>query len=184
MMMFSRSLLVKSTGQAAAAVVTAVLLSIAVATVPARGQSEVRVLVNDDPITSYDISTRAQMLRVFSRGTQGDKEAVEQLIDERLMLQEAARLRMVVSDAEVDEEFADRAKKAGTTPEVFGQAMRQAGVDPETFRAFLRANKLSNRVFDIYESIVDACCDAWIALTKAPERIRSIATRPWAKVNV
>ncbi|HWT30330.1 MAG TPA: peptidylprolyl isomerase [Propylenella sp.] len=146
MMMFSRSLLVKSTGQAAAAVVTAVLLSIAVATVPARGQSEVRVLVNDDPITSYDISTRAQMLRVFSRGTQGDKEAVEQLIDERLMLQEAARLRMVVSDAEVDEEFADRAKKAGTTPEVFGQAMRQAGVDPETFRDFLRANKAWSQI--------------------------------------
>jgi len=39
-------------------------------------------------------------------------------------------------------------------------------------------------VFESYQSIVNACCDAWIALTNAPERIRSIATRPWAKVNV
>jgi peptidyl-prolyl cis-trans isomerase SurA len=114
--------------------------------VPALGQSAVRVLVNDDAITTHDIKTRAQMLRVFSRGAQGEKEAVEQLIDERLMLQEADRLRMVVSDAEVDQEFADRAKKAGTTPEVFSQAMRQAGIDPQTFKTYLRANKAWSQI--------------------------------------
>ena len=54
----------------------------------------------------------------------------------------------------------------------------------ENIWQFLRQNFLSHRVFESYRSIVDACCDAWIALTNAPERIRSIATRPWAKVNV
>jgi transposase len=54
----------------------------------------------------------------------------------------------------------------------------------ENIWQFLRQNYLSHRVFESYQSIVDACCDAWIALTNAPERIRSIATRPWAKVNV
>lgn len=48
---------------------------------------------------------------------------------------------------------------------------------------FLRQNKLSIRVFDGYEHIVDACCDAWNDLTAAPQRIASIATRPWASVN-
>ncbi len=124
--------------------VAAMLLPAAI--VPAMGQSAVRVLVNDEPITTHDIKTRTQMLRVFSQGTQGEKEAIEQLIDERLMLQEAERLRMVVSDAEVDQEFADRAKKAGTTTEVFSQAMRQAGVDPETFKNFLRANKAWSQI--------------------------------------
>ena len=52
----------------------------------------------------------------------------------------------------------------------------------ENIWQFLRQNYLSHRVFESYQSI--ACCDAWIALTNAPERIRSIATRPWAKVNV
>ena len=89
------------------------LMLLPAAVMPAFGQSAIRVLVNDDAITTHDIKTRAQMLRVFSRGAQGEKEAVEQLIDEKLMLQEAERLRMVVSDAEVDQEFADRAKKAG-----------------------------------------------------------------------
>jgi transposase len=54
----------------------------------------------------------------------------------------------------------------------------------ENIWQFRRQNYLSHRVFESYQSIVDACCDAWIALTNAPERIRSIATRPWAKVNV
>src|SRR3712207_4996343 len=57
----------------------------------ALGQSSVRILVNDQPITSQDIKSRTQMLRVFSRGQQGEKEAIEQLIDERLQLQEAKR---------------------------------------------------------------------------------------------
>jgi len=46
---------------------------------------------------------------------------------------------------------------------------------------FLRQNYLSNRVFDTYRDIVDACCDAWQALMQQPERITSIATREWAK---
>ena len=46
---------------------------------------------------------------------------------------------------------------------------------------FLRQNHLANRVFDTYTAIVDACCEAWNALTANPDRIRSIATREWAK---
>jgi transposase len=46
---------------------------------------------------------------------------------------------------------------------------------------YLRQNYLSNRVFETYEAIVDACCDAWNALMAKPERVRSIAERDWAK---
>ncbi len=109
-------------------------------TQPAAAQSSVKILVNDEPITSQDVKNRTAMLRVFSRGKQGEKDAIEQLIDERLMMQEAKRRSMVASDEKVDEEFASRAKDAKLGPEKFSQAMRQAGFDPETFRDFLRAN--------------------------------------------
>lgn len=49
---------------------------------------------------------------------------------------------------------------------------------------FLRQNQLSNRVFDSYPAIVDACCDAWNKLAAEPGRIQSIATRPWATVTI
>jgi hypothetical protein len=45
------------------------------------------------------------------------------------------------------------------------------------------ANKLSNRVFENYDAIVDACCEAWNDLIAAPERIASIAIRPWASIS-
>jgi transposase len=45
---------------------------------------------------------------------------------------------------------------------------------------FLRQNYLANRVFETYEAIVDACCDAWNKLIAEPARITSLATREWA----
>jgi hypothetical protein len=48
---------------------------------------------------------------------------------------------------------------------------------------YLRGNKLSHRVWDTYEAILEACAEAWRFLMADPKRIRSIATRSWAWVN-
>ena len=53
----------------------------------------------------------------------------------------------------------------------------------ENIWQFLRQNHLSNRVFESYTDIVDACCAAWNALIEEPKRITSIATRDWASVS-
>jgi transposase len=45
---------------------------------------------------------------------------------------------------------------------------------------YLRQNQLSNRVYENYEAIVEACCDAWNKLTAETGRIKSTATREWA----
>jgi peptidyl-prolyl cis-trans isomerase SurA len=131
----------------------------------ASAQSAIRVLVNDDPITTFEVQNRTRMLRLFSGGRAGEEQALEQLIDERLMLQEAARRGVTVSDEEVDSELAGRARQAGATAEQFRQAFAQAGVDPETFRSFLRANiawgeivraRLRSSADDVSESEVAA----------------------------
>ncbi len=54
----------------------------------------------------------------------------------------------------------------------------------ENIWQYLRQNQLSNRVFESYDAIVDACCEAWNALTAEPGRIQSIATRQWASVTL
>ena len=48
---------------------------------------------------------------------------------------------------------------------------------------FLRANKLANRLYDTYEAIVDACCEAWSDFVNAPGLIKSITVRSWAHVS-
>lgn len=50
----------------------------------------------------------------------------------------------------------------------------------ENIWQFLRQTYLSNRVFETYEDIVDACCKAWNKLLAETGRITSIATREWA----
>ena len=47
----------------------------------------------------------------------------------------------------------------------------------ERVRLYLRERPLSHRLLDSCNAIVDACCDAWNALT--PERLRSLAAYPW-----
>jgi len=45
---------------------------------------------------------------------------------------------------------------------------------------YLRQNWLSNRVFETYDDILDAGCDAWNRLIAQPETITSIGSRDWA----
>jgi transposase len=49
---------------------------------------------------------------------------------------------------------------------------------------YLRQNFLDHRVFEGYEQIVDACCDAWNRFANNPEIVKSITSRQWGKVNV
>ena len=51
----------------------------------------------------------------------------------------------------------------------------------ENIWQYLRQNQLANRIFENYDDIVEACCDAWNRLVAQPERITSISTRAWAQ---
>ena len=49
----------------------------------------------------------------------------------------------------------------------------------ENIWQFLRHTWQSNRVFETYEAIVDAACEAWNRLTAMPEKIKSTGLRAW-----
>lgn len=49
----------------------------------------------------------------------------------------------------------------------------------ENIWQYLRHNFLAGLVFDTYDEIVDACCNAWNALIAETGRIQSIASRDW-----
>ena len=44
---------------------------------------------------------------------------------------------------------------------------------------YLRERYLSHRLLEDYEAVVDACCQAWTALTEEPGRIQSLTSYPW-----
>ena len=53
----------------------------------------------------------------------------------------------------------------------------------ENIWQYLRANYLSNRVFENYEAIVEATCEAWNKLISQPQTITSIVMRDWEHVG-
>ncbi len=50
----------------------------------------------------------------------------------------------------------------------------------ENIWQYLHQTHLSNRVFDSYDAIIDAACDAWNQLIDKPWKIMSIGMREWA----
>lgn len=54
----------------------------------------------------------------------------------------------------------------------------------ENIWEYLRKNKLANSIFETYDDIVEACCNAWSFFASDPEAVSSITSRDWAKVNV
>jgi transposase len=48
---------------------------------------------------------------------------------------------------------------------------------------YMKATRLSNRIFPDIDAVIDACCEAWNAVIAEPGRIRSICSEPWAKVT-
>lgn len=53
----------------------------------------------------------------------------------------------------------------------------------ENIWQYMRANWLSNQVFETYKDIIDAACSAWLKLVNLPETITSIGLRDWAHVG-
>ena len=53
----------------------------------------------------------------------------------------------------------------------------------ENIWQYLRANWHPDRVFETYDDIIDAACDAWNKLTAQPAVITSIGMRDWAHVG-
>ena len=49
---------------------------------------------------------------------------------------------------------------------------------------YLRGNRLSHKVRDAHDAILDACCHAWNSLAEEPQRLTSITNRSWAKAVI
>jgi transposase len=53
----------------------------------------------------------------------------------------------------------------------------------ENIWQYLRQNWLSNRVFEDYDAILDAGCEAWRRLVRQPDAVKSIGLRKWAHTS-
>ncbi len=105
------------------------------------------VLVNDVPISNYDISARAALLRLQgASSSQATTRAENELIDEALQRAEAQRAGISVTSAEVDGALQTIAGRSNLTVSQLGQALRQRGVDLASLRDSIEAQMLWDQV--------------------------------------
>ena len=107
--------------------------------VEAQAGASIKAVVNKVPITSNQVKRRAAFLKL--RRIKGNlrKQALEELIEEQLKMQEARRLRVVVSDKEVDQAYRNFAKSNKIPMKAFERILRQSGATPRGFKAYIRA---------------------------------------------
>ncbi len=105
-------------------------------------------VVNDDPISFTDVRQRARLLLLSLGGQQPTPEqiqrfttqALEQLIDEKLQLQEAAEYEVEISDTEIASSIARLAQQSGITRDDLVQSLIQSGVNPISLEEQTRAD--------------------------------------------
>jgi peptidyl-prolyl cis-trans isomerase SurA len=105
---------------------------------PSFAQSSIRVKVDDQPITSYDIQQRTRLLQMTGVPG-GQKAATEELIDETIQFIEAAKMGISVSDGRVDVAIEDISNRLKMTPKQLAQALAEQGVDIATLRRRIKA---------------------------------------------
>jgi peptidyl-prolyl cis-trans isomerase SurA len=96
-----------------------------------------KITVNGDPITDFQIEQRLKLFQL--EGRSGRQAAQKELIDEAIMVQEARRLGITVSDAQLDDAFLSVARNIKLSPDKLREVLAASGVNPETLRDRLRA---------------------------------------------
>ena len=107
----------------------------------------VAALVNDEPISFFDVRQRAQMLMV-TLSVQPSPEvlqqllgnALEQLIDEKLQLQAAEEIELEVSKDRMENSLNRIAEQSGSSMEQLTEEFNRAGISMSTLENQIRAD--------------------------------------------
>ncbi|WP_040676650.1 SurA N-terminal domain-containing protein [Nitratireductor pacificus] len=116
------------------------------------GATEIRYVVNNAPITSYDIDRRVAFLRLQREGGNLRDKASEQMIDQTLRTQEMRRLNVNIPNEMVEQAYQRFASGNRMTASQLNQVLAQAGVTADHFKEFIRSQIGWSRVLQARNS--------------------------------
>ncbi|MCZ8259634.1 MAG: SurA N-terminal domain-containing protein [Beijerinckiaceae bacterium] len=97
-------------------------------------------LVNNSPVTTFDVEQRMRIASMTERRRLDRKAAIQELIDDQVKLIEARRVGYRVTEEGVEQEFIKLAKGARMSEREFETALQRAGIQPSALRAKIRAD--------------------------------------------
>jgi peptidyl-prolyl cis-trans isomerase SurA len=123
-----------------AALLIAILIG-GIAAVTAQ-EISIKILVNDEPISDYDIDQRERFLAITTQQQPSPalkKQAADMLIDERLQIQEGRKVSVTTSEEDVTAILTDMAQKNNLNVEGLATALGKGGVNIKTLKDRIRA---------------------------------------------
>lgn len=174
--------------QALAAAALSAALAGAASPAMAQYTEGVAAVVNDSVISTFDVRQRANLL-LASAGIQSTPEmmqrasaqALRDLIDERLQLQETATFDISITAAEVDRRLDDIARQNNTDVEGLSRQLASDGISVSTLRAQIEADIAWSRLISGLYGTRLRISEADIEATQ--ERIAANATRPQYQIS-
>ncbi|TKT81358.1 peptidylprolyl isomerase [Aquamicrobium sp. LC103] len=122
---------------ALALMVSAVTVPVAFAPLPAAA-TEIKYVVNNQPVTSYDIQRRAAFLKLQQRKGNLQQMAADDMVDQALRTAEIKRLNIRITDEQVADSYARFAQSNNLSPQQMDEILAQTGVTKAHFREFIR----------------------------------------------
>ena len=100
--------------------------------------SEIKVVVNDEVVTTYDIARRKAFLRLQRRKGNHTKIATDELTEEALKRGAVRRAGYRIPNRQVDAAFANFARSNNMSVPQITQILNQSGVTVKHFKEFIR----------------------------------------------
>jgi peptidyl-prolyl cis-trans isomerase SurA len=106
----------------------------------------VAAIVNGDPVTNFDIEQRTKLISTSTHKAPSRKEVLDELIDEKLKIQLLRRYNIEGIDKDVDNAFANMARRMHTTTQGFTGELVKQGIQPDTIKSRIKAEMVWGQI--------------------------------------
>jgi peptidyl-prolyl cis-trans isomerase SurA len=150
------------------------------------------VVVNDYPITDFDIEQRMRLKRALGAAggseAQQRKAALQDLIDDVIKQVEAKRNKIEPNDQQISEAIERMAKNIGTTTQGLAETLKSNGVAINTLRQYVSAslafNYIATSKYNIKVEVDPAEIDRKLASVQADPRFKPVSVYELQEISL
>jgi peptidyl-prolyl cis-trans isomerase SurA len=114
--------------------------------------AQVAVMVNGEPITSYDIEQRSKLIMLSTHKMPDRQQVINELIDEKVKIREGKKFSIDPSASDVEQSYNAMSGRMRITPDQLTKSLESQGIRPDTLKARIRADMVwSNLVRGRYK---------------------------------
>ena len=111
-----------------------------------RAEAQAVAIVNGDPITAFDLEQRSKLIQLSTHQSKPRNEVLEKLVIEKLKVQLLKRFAIDGIDKDVDNAYANMARRMRATPKQFSENLEKSGVKTETLKSRIKAGLVWSQI--------------------------------------